>query len=60
MVTRCCVQRYLVVDVLKHMCLLLLNVSIEATFIVAQLIAAQDLHQVDVVGIIWLTLMWSG
>ena len=42
MVTRCCVQRYLVDDVSKYMCLLLFDVSIEATFIVAQLIAAQD------------------
>ena len=36
------------------MCLLLFDVSIEATFIVAQLIAAQDLHQVDVARMMWL------
>ena len=31
------------------MCLLLFDVSIEATFIVVHLIAAKDWHQVDVV-----------
>ena len=49
MVTRCCVQRYLSVDVSKHVCLLLFDVSIEATFIVVHLIAAKDWHQVDVI-----------